>query len=1125
MIEKHIFKTFCVYLTSVCMLGSGLHWAFFFTLVGQMAAFDVYAVDDLKKELDSKYQLNTPKNVDGNNLFNKIMTNKDKGSPSSGNVENEVLSRPAGVGTSLDFSGYQDIDFHDEFKRYMGEGIPQGAPKAPSMTNGDIDVEYYEKAGVKFNRDDNGKLVTETIVASERGAKSTSIKASEAFTNQQSRPDEEFNAPGNYGNESDYIDDLKVQYGKTSDGKTMSSEAYRAIMKGAEVNPAPRIKSNTYFLENTNKAINDAQLGKGIWSQSCVDQTTTETEQKQMPIWEPAICVQPNHQNLDHCEVTRTLELNPGYIENITPQYIEKFVQKPEGCADKIGWKPICPDEECKQVAKRITTESPLLLAQSRNRIKADLLDTFRYLDNPIQNTSGNKTKVQATVKIEHWGGDSTGLPRFKPVVGYLHVIDGQEWRVLSCERTTYEYSTCLVEMLEQIPCDAEPGVEFIYQTEYISPKDSIDSIRYAGQYGITYVILKDDLQYELSNCRSLGSIPHGSVWECKASPRKSESCKSDICPIIPACMEYIPSVEINPFCTFDKWEVIEQSTQNYTQQVISKLSRMFEGDPNPEHIYDAKSDGTGGYRVGTWKINAKGYSCDPLKGNKYCAAVFNSETNEFEEKCYKYNELKETKGSCEKFKQNPRCEKTGSSCAEGWLDDSTGICYMYSDDYRCDVSNPVVITKTTTTNVCASMLPCMGNDCAYGQEEKSDDFEKAVLMASIAQSVEDDAACATTDPSTCEIFPGKSEYCSWEVSGMGNNCCEAPSGINYLEMAAMGYKMMQTETFKNVSSTLSGGVTDQIGGLYTDFTSMLVDGWNSGATAVVDFASSMMGDPEFMQGAVDAITVGGETTADGIVSSLMHQMQQQLYNFLNDLLPDALADMLFEEATAEMVDQGVAQAGDVVLSEAANTFLSILSFVGLIYTIYNVVKILANLLTQCDKNEQDMGVKLAQKQCFAVGGKYCAEKVLGVCYLRRQDWCCYSSMLSRIIADQGSKQLGKDMASCPGFTIEEFGRIDFDRLDLSEWLSTMYQADILSTSGYDIERLTGDGRMYGNLSCDDGDPNCIEMNRKNADERALEQFGGDADGAANQLRDTFDPSQIDCSVYPRPMICELEGN
>jgi conjugal transfer mating pair stabilization protein TraN len=204
---------------------------------------------------------------------------------------------------------------------------------------------------------------------------------------------------------------------------------------------------------------------------------------------------------------------------------------------------------------------------------------------------------------------------------------------------------------------------------------------------------------------------------------------------------------------------------------------------------------------------------------------------------------------------------------------------------------------------------------------------------------------------------------------------------------------------------------------------------------------------------------------------------------------------------------------------------MNVVAFIGLMYTIYNLTKLLINLLTQCDENEQDMGIKLAQKQCFAVGDKYCGKKALGVCYLRRQDWCCYSSMLSRIIADQGSKQIGKDMASCPGFTIEEFGRLDFDRLDLSEWLATMYEADILSTSGYDIERMTGTGRMHGNLNCDDiDDPECEDKVRKNANVRALEQFGGNASDTANELKETFDPEQIDCSVYPRPLICEMQG-
>lgn len=112
---------------------------------------------------------------------------------------------------------------------------------------------------------------------------------------------------------------------------------------------------------------------------------------------------------------------------------------------------------------------------------------------------------------------------------------------------------------------------------------------------------------------------------------------------------------------------------------------------------------------------------------------------------------------------------------------------------------------------------------------------------------------------------------------------------------------------------------------------------------------------------------------------------------------------------------------------------------------------------------------------------------------------------------------------SSAGFTINEFSRIDFDRLDLSEWLSTMYEADILSTTGYDIERLTGTGRTMGNNTCEGGDADCEEMTRVNAENRAIDMFSGDVSNTANQLKDNFDPGQIDCSIYPRPLICEMQ--
>ena len=88
-----------------------------------------------------------------------------------------------------------------------------------------------------------------------------------------------------------------------------------------------------------------------------------------------------------------------------------------------------------------------------------------------------------------------------------------------------------------------------------------------------------------------------------------------------------------------------------------------------------------------------------------------------------------------------------------------------------------------------------------------------------------------------------------------------------------------------------------------------------------------------------------------------------------------------------------------------------------------------------------------------------------------------------------------------------------------------MYEADILSTTGYDIERLTGTGRTLGNQSCEGSDDaDCEEMTRKNSEDRAINMFNDDASGNANSLKETFDPEQIDCSVYPRPIICEMSN-
>lgn len=97
--------------------------------------------------------------------------------------------------------------------------------------------------------------------------------------------------------------------------------------------------------------------------------------------------------------------------------------------------------------------------------------------------------------------------------------------------------------------------------------------------------------------------------------------------------------------------------------------------------------------------------------------------------------------------------------------------------------------------------------------------------------------------------------------------------------------------------------------------------------------------------------------------------------------------------------------------------------------------------------------------------------------------------------------------------------------MDLSEWLATLYDSDLIPTGDYDSENLTGSGRSVGNSPLCDIDDNCQDVTRQDAETRAAREFStSDMSDNANTIKNTFDPSTIDCSVYPRPLICEIQN-
>jgi len=70
----------------------------------------------------------------------------------------------------------------------------------------------------------------------------------------------------------------------------------------------------------------------------------------------------------------------------------------------------------------------------------------------------------------------------------------------------------------------------------------------------------------------------------------------------------------------------------------------------------------------------------------------------------------------------------------------------------------------------------------------------------------------------------------------------------------------------------------------------------------------------------------------------------------------------------------------------------------------------------------------------------------------KKKTYCCFGSPLARIAAEQGRIQLGFDFGTakspnCRGFTPEEFQKLDFSKIDFSEWLETYVQPEIMGQS------------------------------------------------------------------------------
>jgi conjugal transfer mating pair stabilization protein TraN len=330
-----------------------------------------------------------------------------------------------------------------------------------------------------------------------------------------------------------------------------------------------------------------------------------------------------------------------------------------------------------------------------------------------------------------------------------------------------------------------------------------------------------------------------------------------------------------------------------------------------------------------------------------------------------------------------------------------------------------------------------MGEECVAPQREQSMDFEKAVAAIQAIQYMRLDGSCDITG---CTAFTGTPMECKKAVGGVVN-CCEKPDNVSlgdYIQLIVMTDRVAMAES-------MSGTVLQ---GAWETLRTPIVNSPSATWQAIRgDFASAW----DTLTGVGEAAI--GEEAKTGLISNAMQNLTNKVAEWTGEVFGDAAKNLLFEPAAS-------GAAGDYALSSSVGAAMS---FLMTAYTVYLVAMILVQVIWACEESEFELGAKRQLKSCTFTGS-YCKKRVLGACIEKRETYCCFNSPLSRIIQEQAQPQLGYSMkdSACMGMTFDMIAELDWDQIDLSEWIGILVQTGNMPGDQIDIDTLTGEASLIG---------------------------------------------------------------
>ena len=1044
--------------------------------------------------------------------------------------------------------------------------------------NKTIKIERDVNGAIVFQEDENGNI--DGVVDSTRPSVSLLQDeiASAEYNHTQTRNDassletdgDKFKS-NNFANEDEYYIKGKEQLSSVQAGTTSNALAYKTLLRSSESNPAPKIAVDNPILTESINALRDARDGEGTWGQSCEEITTSTSTEKHLAIWETKKCASPNRENLDSCRVEREFNF-PVTIADLRgswPSQPEitivsntkisiKFNGVDNDTIDARFYNEeyglnIFRKHDCRVLDKKMVLDiSPDYNLVSAKRNGGSVDDLFREFINGVQTFEyrvdgfSSHTNYWANIPAEDKAFPAHFYQGF-PVDAYLMYTSGQATSGFpDCEKDAGSIPTSIItnqvqvidgkieiEFLHGIGGHGELAIEYILEfdkpitssVEYTqTPLGCADAVGWEPSLSVSNSGLKSWGQC-MSTGPNIGDGSYDPIASC-ASRLCANTFNSDLAlcggtiDVFDAgyctydngsnetggvtCVDrgtVIGEVE-SQFCTMSEWSCVAADSMGLSNSILATIPPMYVGDNN---------------KVCT-EMNASDYRCEPLEQTDICETL-----SDGSQRCYSWQDIQDQPDQCAPYKDDDMCYETGRECAEGWLDDKSGTCHMWSYEYSCDIGPTVVTTDVDTTNICAGALPCLGGDCDLGEDEKNDDFAQAAAYSEMLNYMSTDTSCVDPeDPSTCTIFDGDKRFCSWDLTGMGNNCCEAPAGVNFMDYLVAAnsmnkmalatnpaYEKWMTETTSSAWDALAEPITDGFNNyLYEPITSAAESiASDLGLKATEKVAQSALTD-EAKQTATEAL---GEAST-GIFAGIQQQAMRATNDFLIDTFGEEIASFFFEEVAKDSASEA---AGQMVLGEGASQAASFMGYIMWAYMVYQLIKLALTIITACEEEEMDMGMMILQRQCFEIGDKYCSKKALGVCIMKRQDHCCYTSMLARIIMEQAYPMMGKDpiVEECAGISITEVGDLDWDAINLDEWIAAMVASGIM----LDEDCI--------NDECLNDRNNNVHEFAVTTDEK-LDIYTTQAWAErAKEIRANTKAEDMDCSIVPQPIACKLQIN